>query len=1053
MKRAIGGIFRFPGAGADSDPPAMANDSLDAITAGFARPKLRSWLAFTGAFSFLLISFAAAISILEWRKQVAATDSELQSAAEMGARAVESYFDSLEVSLKALRETLPDLREDALSVGAREAARRALNVFHAAHPELRNVIIAGEDGQVWVLSTRWGDGPTPSIAENDSFKAYRSGAPAEFDIGRPLWSRTTDEWVIPARLAVRDGASWPRYFIGASMSADFIAGFWKNASITSKASLGIVRDDGFLLSRYPNDQALPEAKLYGSPRTGELMHYLRANGFPASGSLAGIGSADGLDSRFAVRRLMHVPVTFFVAQPTTRVWASWWANARLSLILLAVLLISGIAVSVVFARAQFRHSRMVYQALSLARETARQRDVAIDSMSQALCMFDGRQRLIVCNRQYAELYHLSPAQTKPGTTMKQILEYRIANGNAPGDHATYLADRLAEVTRNEAYRITNQLKDGRYISVVHQPTSGGGWVATHDDVTAQRRAADELHSVKSFLDTIIQSIPVAIAIKDAGTRKLMLVNKAYEEFYGAHRDDILGRTLFDLYPAEEATYLTDLDTESIENPDAPRVVERPVHTRTRGNCIIQMTKIVVRDREQRPQYLISLIEDITDRKNSESKIEHLAHYDALTNLANRNLFRERIDATLARLHRAGESFAVFLLDLDRFKAVNDTSGHQAGDALLRMVADRIKSIIRESDTAARLGGDEFALIVMVERNSWDTSVAALATRLIEAISAPYEIDGHPVAVGCSIGVALAPDHGQRSDDLLKNADLALYKSKNSGRNCFHVYADAFKTEADQRNALENDLREAIWRREIEVFYQPIIDLESGRVVTVEALARWRHPTRGFVPSAQFIPLAEEAGLIVQLGELVMAKACEDATRMPDGVKVAVNLSPVQFSKSNVVDSAIYALANAMLAPERLLIEITEGVLLTESEQNLETLRQLKNIGVSVALDDFGVGYSSLSYLTTFRFDEVKIDKSFVDKLDRIESRAVIASIVQLSQSLNLTTVVEGVETVEQLATVMPLGIALAQGYVFGRPAPFADLDFAARPLPSRPVAA
>ena len=1046
-------MLRTKGAGAEPNPPAMARDTLDAIGASLARPKHRSWLAFSAALSLLLIIFAVAISVIEWRKQLAAADSEMQSAAEMGSRAVDSYFDSLQLSLQVLRDSLPDMRDEPASVEVREVARRALAAFHATHPELRNVIIAGEDGQIWVASNRGVGAPALSVGQDASFKVYRDSAPTGFEVGRSTLARTTNEWVIPARLAVRDGASNLRYFIGASLPVDFIAGFWKNASIVAKASLGIIRDDGYLLSRYPNDHAVQASRLYGTPRTGSLMDHLRANRFPESGSVAGLASADGFDSRFAFRRLTHFPVTLFVVQPTAQIWAAWWANARLSLLLILILLVSGIVVSLLFARAQLAHSRTLYRALALSRETARQRDVAIDSMSQGLCMFDARQRLLVCNRQYADLYHLSPEQTKPGTTMRQILEYRIVSGNAPGDHATYLADRLAEVTRNEAYRITNNLKDGRHISVVHQPTSDGGWVATHEDVTAQHRAADELHSVKSFLDTIIQSIPVSIVIKDAETRQLILVNKAYESFYGARRQEILGRTLFELYPEEEAVYLTRLDTDSINSQEAVVVSERFLETRTRGRCIVQMTKIVVRDREQRPQFVISLIEDITDRKNSEYKIEHLAHYDALTGLANRNLFRERIDETLARMHRTGEGFAVFLLDLDRFKAVNDTSGHQAGDELLRQVAERIKSIIRDTDTAARLGGDEFALIVMVDRNAWSASVAALAKRLVDGISAPYEINGHPVAVGCSIGVALAPEHGQRSDDLLKNADLALYKSKHSGRNCFHVYADAFKTEADQRNALENDLREAIWRREIEVFYQPIVDLRSGRIVSVEALARWRHQTRGDVPPAQFIPVAEEAGLIVQLGEHVMAQACADAMRMPDDVKVSINLSPVQFAKSNVVESAIFALANSLLAPERLVIEITEGVLLAETEQNLETLRQLKNVGVSIALDDFGVGYSSLGYLTTFRFDEVKIDKSFVDKLDRIESRAVISSIVQLSQSLNLTTVVEGIETAEQLATIIPLGIELAQGYLFGSPVSFAALDFQTRLLPSASVAA
>jgi predicted signal transduction protein with EAL and GGDEF domain len=370
-------------------------------------------------------------------------------------------------------------------------------------------------------------------------------------------------------------------------------------------------------------------------------------------------------------------------------------------------------------------------------------------------------------------------------------------------------------------------------------------------------------------------------------------------------------------------------------------------------------------------------------------------------------------------------------------------GHQAGDTLLELVADRIRGTIREVDVAARLGGDEFALIVSPGEGPLTHGSQRLATRLIHAIGAPYEIEGQQVVIGCSIGIALAPEHGERSDEILKNADLALYKSKNSGRNCSHLYSAELKHEADSRNALENDLRQAIWREEFELFYQPIVKTDTGRIKAVEALVRWPHPTRGLIAPAQFIPLAEETGLIVQLGEWVMAKACQDAYHMPDGIAVTVNLSPVQFSKCNVVDTAIFALVDSQLPPARLEFEITEGVLLRETEQNLETLRQLKNLGVSIAMDDFGVGYSSLGYLTAFPFDKVKIDRSFVEKLDKPETKAVIGSIVQLARTLKLVTCAEGIETEAQLAEMKALGIELAQGYLLGRPAPITSLDLTA----------
>lgn len=436
-------------------------------------------------------------------------------------------------------------------------------------------------------------------------------------------------------------------------------------------------------------------------------------------------------------------------------------------------------------------------------------------------------------------------------------------------------------------------------------------------------------------------------------------------------------------------------------------------------------------------------DDITERTNTEARIEQLAHFDALTSLANRNLFRERIEESLARLKRLNAEFAVFLLDLDRFKAVNDTFGHQIGDLLLKEVANRIKETIREVDVAARLGGDEFALIILPGKDALQAGAVTLAARLVDTISAPYKIEGLNVVIGCSIGIALAPEHGTISDELLKNADLALYKSKHAGRNCSHIYCDEFKAEADGRNALENDLRQAIWREEFELFYQPVVDLRTGIIIAVEALLRWRHPSKGIIAPGEFIPLAEETGLIVQLGEWALLKACHDATEMPDRIKVAVNLSPIQFSKSNIVDVTLFALADSMLEPGRLELEITEGVILTESEQNLDTLRQLTSVGVSIALDDFGVGYSSLSYLTSFKFNKVKIDKSFIDKIDKPETKAIISSIVQLAHSLNLATVVEGIETEAQLAEVRALGVNYAQGYLFARPAPLADLSLIA----------
>jgi diguanylate cyclase (GGDEF)-like protein/PAS domain S-box-containing protein len=565
---------------------------------------------------------------------------------------------------------------------------------------------------------------------------------------------------------------------------------------------------------------------------------------------------------------------------------------------------------------------------------------------------------------------------------------------------------------------------------------------------AVERANRENERSNQRLEAALSNMPQGLSMFDADDR-LVAFNRQYLDVYGlAPEKTRVGMTFKEIFTDQNA--VADLDQYLI---DLKRRVVALGHT---NNTVTFPDGRIIYISYARGADggWVATHEDITQRRSVEQKIEQLAHFDGLTNLANRNLFKERLEETLVRYRRLQTKFAVMLLDLDKFKAVNDALGHQAGDTLLTEVANRIRATIREVDVPARLGGDEFAVIVLPgQEDHLAEGVTTLADRVIKAISAPYEIDGHPVAVGCSIGIALVPEHGERLDEILRNADLALYKSKASGRNCATVYSPTLKTEADQRNVLEIELREAIWREEIEVFYQPIVELATGRVRSVEALARWHHKTRGDISPAEFIPLAEDTGLIVELGDLVLIRACCDATQMPRDVKVAVNLSAVQFAKSNIVDSAIYALVDSGLQEGRLVLEITESVLLSDSDQNIKALKQLKNLGITIALDDFGVGYSSLSYLTAFSFDKVKIDKSFIDRLNRPETVAVVSSIVQLGRSLNLEIVAEGLENSEQVEQVRALGIALGQGYFVGKAGPLEDLKFEPRaPTQEREVA-
>jgi diguanylate cyclase (GGDEF)-like protein len=410
------------------------------------------------------------------------------------------------------------------------------------------------------------------------------------------------------------------------------------------------------------------------------------------------------------------------------------------------------------------------------------------------------------------------------------------------------------------------------------------------------------------------------------------------------------------------------------------------------------------------------------------RVLELANTDILTGLPNRAFFLEQLEEAVSH-----EAFSILMLDLDRFKNVNDSLGHAAGDALLRQVAHRLKSALRETDTLARLGGDEFA-IIQAGHDDQRTDSINLATRISKLIAEPFPLPGHEVEIGTSIGIAISPEHGSDQEQLLKKADLALYRSKSAGRNGITLYDEAMSAELEARNTLESDLRDAIARCHFEVHYQPFFDVQTDYRRGLEALVRWRHPTRGLIPPDQFIPLAEETGLIVPLGEWVLRRACDDATSWPADIKVAVNLSPVQLKQADLFDVIQSALRSSGLPPERLEIELTESVLLERAVENHALMQRLKSIGISLALDDFGTGYSSLSCLTAFPFDKIKIDKSFIGNLTKLhKSSAIISSIVTLARGLNLSVTAEGVETSEQFERLKTLGVNFAQGYLLGRP--------------------
>ncbi len=536
-------------------------------------------------------------------------------------------------------------------------------------------------------------------------------------------------------------------------------------------------------------------------------------------------------------------------------------------------------------------------------------DTVLNNMCQGVLMFDNDAHMVFCNQRYIEMYGLSPELVVPGCGLRELLNHQRAVGTFCGDEESYIVELLDVLAQGKASNAVAKATDGRVFSIVNKPIAGGGWIATH--------------------------------------------------------------------------------------------------------------------------------EDISDRQRAEERIVHMARHDALTDLPNRTMFRERLEYELKRIKR-GDALAVLCLDLDHFKSVNDTLGHPVGDELLKVVAERLRRCIREPDTIARLGGDEFAIIMTGMHAPTDPVV--LAKRIRQAVIKPYILDGHQILADISIGISLAPIDATEPDLLLKNADMALYGAKADGRGTYRFFEPEMDARMKARRELDMDLRKALANGEFRLHYQPLVNIQNNEITAFEALLRWNHPIRGLVPPAEFIPIAEETGLIIPLGEWVLRGACQETANWPTNIKVAVNLSPAQLNSRNFTDVVVNALAASGVSANRLQLEITETVLLQNTFNTLATLQKLRALGVQIALDDFGTGYSSLSYLRSFPFDKIKIDRSFIqDLMNGAEPLAIVHAIAGLAKSLNMTSTAEGVETKQQLEALQALGCIEMQGYLFSRARPPAEI--------------
>ncbi|MHC2465820.1 EAL domain-containing protein [Bradyrhizobium embrapense] len=659
--------------------------------------------------------------------------------------------------------------------------------------------------------------------------------------------------------------------------------------------------------------------------------------------------------------------------------------------------------------------RMVDQEVSQRRSAQARLSDALETSHEGVVLLDADGQIALANSRASEFIRLSPQLLQSDRLDAPSL------APADGDFDGFASEA--------------QLADGRWLRVSRSETQEGGVVLVYSDISALKQQKAELHETNLRLDAALTHMSQGLCLYNSEAR-LQVANRRFCEIFDISPELVVpGMTMEDVLGLSVAA--GSHGERSVADLLAERERSMAQHE---GNYLQHLSDGRIIAIAQRPTsdggWLVTC-EDVTEQQRAESQIAFMARHDALTRLPNRTLLAERIELAVAQVGR-GSGFAVFCLDLDNFKQVNDTLGHPVGDELLCAVADRLNACVREVDTVARLGGDEFAVIQCGVQGGEEAE--RLARRIVECVGAPYELNGHRVVVGCSVGISMSPGDGTTGEKLLKNADVALYRAKMEGRGTWRFFEPAMDASLQRRRAIELDLREAMAKDEFSLYYQPLYDLHLDRICGFEALLRWHHPKRGLVPPDQFIPIAEEIGLIGPLGEWVLNRACEQAVTWPTEMKLAVNVSAVQFRDPAFIDVVVNALAASKLSPRRLELEITESVFLANSSETLATLHKLKAQGVRIALDDFGTGYSSLSYLRSFPFDKLKIDKSFVrDATATHGSKSIVRAVISLGRSLGMTTIAEGIETVEQLDHMRAEGCNEAQGFLFSHPVPVTEI--------------
>jgi diguanylate cyclase (GGDEF)-like protein len=951
------------------------------------------------------------------------------------------YVQVIDLSLKAVQSSIATLDLASPDDFRRRLGTPEIHTLLAESvrniPQVNAIALLDADGRI-LNSSR--PGPSSGLGRDasgrDFYRYFKTHDDPDLFIGSLSKAIVTGDLSLffVRRISGPDGS-----FLGVAVGiadARYLDDFYQAASANTGEAVTLLRRDGTMLTRYPNPAAAVGVTL-------PLKSQWYARVAEGGGSYMTPGILDAVPSLVTVQPLRDYPLVIDVLMDRATIFADW---RRQTVYIIALALAAALSISGMFwvLVRQFRWQ---------ARQNTRLEEAAIS-------LSEGQQKL----RSYAEMsvdwfweqdtdFRFTRRTDTPFMTDSDdtgMTRWELAGTAMTVEQwARHKADLAARIPFRD-FRWERKGPDGErhfmIISgdpVVDRNGVFNGYRGTGREITAEVQANARLAQANAELamgrlqiEAVLSNITHGICMFDRAQR-LLVWNRRYIEMYnlppeaarvGISLEEFLeyreaAGTTSELSSAEYLSWCTQL---GVANGPSSRVFN-----------LKSGRTVLIQYQPMDDGGWVATHEDITERQKAEADLAFMAQHDALTRLPNRMLFGDRLEQAMETAGH-GSQFALLCVDLDHFKAVNDTLGHLIGDGLLQMAAERLRSCVRVGDTVARLGGDEFAIIQLAVMQPAQAEM--LANRIIAAFCSPFDVQGHQITVGISIGITVSPGDGVLSETLLRNADLALYSAKTGGRGLVRFFEPEMDARIQIRRTLERDLRDAIVRKEFEIYYQPLIGLVSGKITGFEALLRWNHPVRGLVSPMEFIPVAEETGMIVAIGAWVLRMACFEAENWPVDIRIAVNLSPVQFRKGDLAATVQAALIASGLRPKRLELEITESVLLDETVGTLTVLHQLRAMGVGIALDDFGTGYSSLSYLRSFPFDKIKIDQSFVrDLMTNKESMSIVRAVIGLGHSLSIRITAEGVETLEQLERLREEGCTEVQGYLFSRPRPASEV--------------